>query len=93
MKNWDVKSKEYKADPDWKKESRWVLLIVKKEFFLKNGICKNKKKWGKRNHQKILNTRFVPHHWGYKKVKEEKEVKTKTNWSGKTQDGCVMKKG
>ena len=59
----------------------------------KNGICKNKKKWGKRNHQKILNTRFVPHLWGYRKVKEEKEVKTKTNWSGKDTMGVWFDKG
>ena len=42
MKNWeDVKRLEYKADPDWKTESRWVLLIVKKEM-----LRKRKKKTG-----------------------------------------------
>ena len=44
MKNWeDVKSSEYEADPDWKTESRWVLLIVKKEMFKKTGYVKTRK--------------------------------------------------
>ena len=47
MKNWeDVKRLEYKADPDWKTESRWMLLIVKKEMLRKRkktGYVKTRK--------------------------------------------------